>query len=135
MNEELSYIIKNDSRINILGFMQPEELPSIYAKNDIFILPSIHDGWALVINEAMAAEMAIISSQNVGASIEFIQHKDNGYFCDIDPSSIEDAINYYIYSREFIRIQAKKNRKIIKNSLGDCENSAREVFQVLKKLQ
>jgi glycosyltransferase involved in cell wall biosynthesis len=54
-------------RINFLGFQQPAALPTIFAEADIFALPSRHDGWGVVVNEALGAGLPIIVSDRVGA--------------------------------------------------------------------
>ena len=86
-------------------------------------MPSKHDGWALVVNEAMASGMPIISTEKVGAIVEYIQHKENGFICDIDTDSIKDGIEYYLTNSEIIEQQSKKNREIVKKSLGDVKNA------------
>lgn len=123
LKEEVSSLIKDDNRITDLGFIQPHNLPEIYSNNDIFLMPSKHDGWALVINEAMAAGMPIISTNKVGAVAEYIIHKENGFVCDIDTTSINDGIEYYIANTQFVVLHAKKNRDIVKKSLGDVKNA------------
>jgi len=133
LKEQVQRMIQTDKRINILGFVQPKNLPNIYAQNDIFILPSKHDGWALVINEAMAAAMPIISTKHVGAMVEFIKHKDNGYICDIDVKSIMESISFYSTNYEMILKHGKRNRSIIKESLGDSKNIAKEIYRILEE--
>lgn len=38
------------------------------SKNDILILPSIHDGWGAVVNEALQTGMYVICSNTCGAA-------------------------------------------------------------------
>lgn len=123
LQEQVKNLIESDNRIRDIGFVQPKELPRIYAKNDIFLMPSKHDGWALVVNEAMASGMPIISTEKVGAIVEYIQHKENGFICDINIDSIKDGIEYYLTNSEIIEQQSKKNREIVKKSLGDVKNA------------
>ena len=47
-------------------------------QNNILILPSKYDYWGVVIIEAMSRGMALISSDNVGASKEYLKHNFNG---------------------------------------------------------
>jgi glycosyltransferase involved in cell wall biosynthesis len=54
-------------RIHFLGFKQPAVLPAIFATADIFVLPSRHDGWGVVVNEALGSGLPIIVSDRVGA--------------------------------------------------------------------
>jgi len=126
--------IGEDKRIKLLGFIQPENLYKIYQDNDVFVLPSLDDGWALVINEAMAAGMPIIGTDEVGAIEEFIEHKQNGFICGVDVDSIKEGMFYYIENKELINEHGIKNKKIIQNSLADVTNSAPKFKEIIESL-
>jgi glycosyltransferase involved in cell wall biosynthesis len=64
-------------RVQFLGFKQPNALPEIFAAADAFVLPSRHDGWGVVVNEALGAGLPIIVSDRVGAR-ELVKHGCNG---------------------------------------------------------
>jgi glycosyltransferase involved in cell wall biosynthesis len=66
------------SRICYKGFQPPEELPKYFSQSDVFILPSRHDGWGVVINQALGAGLPIISSDSVGAALDLVEHEVNG---------------------------------------------------------
>jgi glycosyltransferase involved in cell wall biosynthesis len=66
------------SRISYEGFQDPDVLDLYFAKADIFVLPSRHDGWGVVVNQAMAAGMPIISTDAVGAGQDLIEPEWNG---------------------------------------------------------
>lgn len=69
------------------GFRQIEELPRFYAHANCFIHPALEEPWGLVINEAMACGLPILSSNNVGASEELIDDGVNGW--KFDPEDTE----------------------------------------------
>jgi glycosyltransferase involved in cell wall biosynthesis len=54
-------------RITFIGFRQPEEIPELFAGCDVFVLPSRHDGWGVVVNEALGAGLSLVVSDRVGA--------------------------------------------------------------------
>ena len=64
------------------GFRQLEELPEIYHRAGAFIHPALEEPWGLVINEAMASGLPILSSRNVGAAEELLSEADNGFLFD-----------------------------------------------------
>jgi glycosyltransferase involved in cell wall biosynthesis len=64
-------------RIQFFGFQQPDAMPEIFAAADIFVLPSRHDGWGVVVNEALGAGLPIIVSDRVGAR-DLVEHGRNG---------------------------------------------------------
>jgi glycosyltransferase involved in cell wall biosynthesis len=69
------------------GFRQVEELPFFYAGAGAFIHPAVSEPWGLVINEAMASGLPILSSGNVGAAEELVQEGVNGF--SFDPDDVE----------------------------------------------
>jgi glycosyltransferase involved in cell wall biosynthesis len=66
------------SKIRYEGFQPPESLPEYFKKSDVFVLPSRHDGWGVVINQALAAGLPIITSNAVGAGLDLVENGING---------------------------------------------------------
>jgi glycosyltransferase involved in cell wall biosynthesis len=77
--ESLRQSIPTDlaNRIHFLGFKQVSEIPAIFATADIFVLPSRHDGWGVVVNEALGSGLPIIVSDRVGAR-DLVENGRNG---------------------------------------------------------
>lgn len=65
-------------RIEYAGFQPPEELPRYFAQADVFILPSRHDGWGVVVNQAIGAGLPVICSAAVGAAHDLVESGVNG---------------------------------------------------------
>ncbi len=80
------YLFQKLNQIGIhfinIGFVQPRKLVLYYAMADIFILPSLEDEWAVVINEAAAAGLPIISSVYAGATTDLVEDYFNGLRID-----------------------------------------------------
>lgn len=75
------------------GFRQIDELPRFYACASAFIHPALCEPWGLVINEAMAAGLPILSSANVGAAETLVHEARNGFCFDpLNVSMMADAI-------------------------------------------
>jgi glycosyltransferase involved in cell wall biosynthesis len=55
-----------------LGFRNQTELPRIYGACDVLVLPSVSEPWGLVVNEAMAAGMVAVVSDQVGAGPDLV---------------------------------------------------------------
>jgi glycosyltransferase involved in cell wall biosynthesis len=70
------------------GFRQIGELPGFYAEAGAFVHPALEEPWGLVINEAMASGLPVLSSRNVGAAEELVVEGKTGYL--FDPSSVEE---------------------------------------------
>jgi glycosyltransferase involved in cell wall biosynthesis len=61
------------------GFVQPEDLPVRFKEAGCLVLPSLFEPWGLVVHEAAAAGLAIISSTAAGAAVHLVQDGHNGY--------------------------------------------------------
>ncbi|HEX8523535.1 MAG TPA: glycosyltransferase family 4 protein [Tepidisphaeraceae bacterium] len=81
-------------RIIWTGFLDDQAVISaLYRLSDALVLPSDFEPWGLVINEAAAAGIAIISSTVVGASNELVRDGVNGrIFPTGDLSALEEAM-------------------------------------------
>ncbi len=66
------------ARIRYEGFQPPEKLPEYYAQADVFVLPSRHDGWGVVVNQALGAGLPIVCSDAVGAAHDLVEPEVNG---------------------------------------------------------
>jgi len=75
------------------GFRQIGELPAFYGSAGAFIHPALSEPWGLVINEAMASGLPILSSDNVGAAEELVIDGETGYLFDpMDQQAISAAM-------------------------------------------
>ena len=63
----------------IRDFMPKREIYRYYQAADLFVLPTREDIWGLVINEAMAQGLPIITTDNCVAGVELIENGVNGY--------------------------------------------------------
>jgi glycosyltransferase involved in cell wall biosynthesis len=66
-------------RVIFTGFLEEQWMVNaIYRASDVLCIPSVYEPWALVVNEAAAAGMAIVSSEVVGAAAELVRDGVNG---------------------------------------------------------
>jgi 1,2-diacylglycerol 3-alpha-glucosyltransferase len=65
-------------RVQLAGFAQREQLATYYALADAFVLPSHSDPWGLVVNEAMACGLPVISTDAAGCTADLVQDNWNG---------------------------------------------------------
>jgi len=73
---------KNVPRVHFAGFQNYTQVPSHYAISDVFVLPSYHDMWGAVINEAMNFSLPIVASRETGAVADLVEHGLNGLLFD-----------------------------------------------------
>jgi glycosyltransferase involved in cell wall biosynthesis len=65
--------------VRLAGFRQKDELPLMYAASDIFVFPTLGDPYGLVVDEAMAAGLPVISTRSAGEINERVRDGENGY--------------------------------------------------------
>jgi glycosyltransferase involved in cell wall biosynthesis len=67
-----------DPDIRFVGFRNQTELPRYFDLCDAFVLPSRHEPWGLVVNEAMNAGRAVVVSDNVGCQRDLVREGETG---------------------------------------------------------
>jgi glycosyltransferase involved in cell wall biosynthesis len=72
------------NRVVFLGHREPHEIPEVFAAAHVFCLPSRHDGWGVVVNEAIGAELPVVVSDAVGAGHDLVRNGINGYLTRTD---------------------------------------------------
>ena len=70
--------------VTMAGFIQPEETPNWFGQSRILLFPCKRDAWGLVVNEAFAAGVAVISSPFPGASRELVENGVSGLILPLE---------------------------------------------------
>lgn len=70
---------KGYKHVYLIGFKPKEIIFNYYRSADIFVLPTREDIWGLVINEAMACGLPVISTDMCLGAVELIEDNVNGY--------------------------------------------------------
>jgi glycosyltransferase involved in cell wall biosynthesis len=66
-------------RVLWTGFLDDQQtVTALYRNCDVLVLPSDYEPWALVVSEAVAAGLAIVCSDVVGAAAELVVPGRNG---------------------------------------------------------
>lgn len=122
------YELKN---IYFEGFKTKEELEKYYKIADIFILPTREDIWGLVINEAMAKGLPIITTDRCNAGIELIENGINGFIVKTNnPNEIKVKIEEIIED-ENLKNNIQKNNlyKINKYTIEEMASVHYKIFK------
>lgn len=95
------YIITryNLSNVKILGFREKFELFEILKCADLLVHPTKSDVWGLVVNEAMANGIPVITTPMCIAGIEMIKNNYNGFVLELNNEYI-DVIQRLINNEE-----------------------------------
>jgi glycosyltransferase involved in cell wall biosynthesis len=103
-----------------LGYIDYKLLPSLYAKADIFVAPSLYENLPLRILEAMSCESAVVAS-NICAIPEAITNGENGML--ISTGNIDELVKVttMLLEDDELRSRLGKNarQKVIENFSWD----------------
>lgn len=105
---------KKLNNVHFVDFQVKEELKKYYKACDIFVFPTRHDVWGLVINEAMANGMPILSTDQCTAALHFIQNGENGYIYKVDDADdYIEKLEMMCSNPEALDRMSKKNISLI----------------------
>lgn len=123
----------NITNVRFIDFMSKEILEKYYKASDIFVLPTREDIWGLVINEAMAKGLPIITTDKCVAGMELVKDKENGYIVPVeDYKAIAEKINLIINNVQLRKKMSKQNIEKIK--LYTIENMAKQHIEIFNKI-
>jgi glycosyltransferase involved in cell wall biosynthesis len=85
----LKHLFSGVPGIQDIGFVQAQQLPGVLAQAACLVLPSVLEPWGVVIQEAVAAGLGVICTDECGAGDVFVQQDVNGF---IVPTGSVDAL-------------------------------------------
>ena len=109
--------------VHFIGFRSKEELKEYYMAADLFVLPTREDIWGLVINEAMAYGLPVVTTDNCIAGLELVKDYENGFIVPVeDERVLANKINK-ILTDDDLRGKMAKN-SLVKIKQYTIENMA-----------
>ena len=98
--------------VHFIGYQNKEQINNYYMMADLFVLPTREDIWGLVINEALAKGLPVISTKYCVAAQELI--KNNGIILDeLNEDNVQNAIDSMIFDDVTLNNYSKNSIKII----------------------
>jgi glycosyltransferase involved in cell wall biosynthesis len=102
------------SRLLMPGFVNQSQLGKFFAAADLFTLPTAHDTWGLVVNEAMQWGLPCIVSDRTGAGRDLIIEGETGStFRHDSVEELSTVLSRYIYDSDLCRRVGEAARKRI----------------------
>lgn len=81
------------SGIRALASVAPAEMPDLYRRFDVLLLPSVREGMSLAVLEAMACGLAIVAS-DIPSSRELVDDGRGGLLCPVgDVQAFADSLD------------------------------------------
>jgi glycosyltransferase involved in cell wall biosynthesis len=132
-NKEIFEAIQSSPfRKNIVqtGYVLREELPALYSQAEVFVYPSLYEGFGLPILEAMACGAPVITSNT--SSMPEVGGEAALYIDPLDHKALLSHLINLTGNREFH--QEKVATSLQQAARFDWANTARKSLQVMEKL-
>ncbi len=122
---------KGWKRVFFVGFIQAGDLPAYFAISDAFIFHTLYDPFGLVLSEAMAAEVPVVSSIHAMATHDLVEDGITGFH--IDPRQAEASAQTLGH---LFDMPAEQRARLVRSAYQrvlpcDSRNSAEKIVQFL----
>lgn len=133
--EEFAKLTKDYGLTNVhyVDFKGKEELKEYYKASNLFVLMTVSDVWGLVVNEAMANGLPVITTDKCVAGLELIKEGENGHIIAVgDDEGLKERVTAFFADE-------KKAEEMSKNALETIrpytiENMAKTHVEVFEKI-
>jgi len=118
--QDLAKSLGVSDRIIFLGFIGEEQKFQYLAVSDAYILSSVHEGFGIVLQEAMQVGLPIIATNN-GGQIDFVKNNKNGFLIKFGDEN--EMVN---------KIEKIYNSKDLKNQFTNYNKQESRIFETEK---
>ena len=116
--------------VHFAGFVHREQLPSYYGLSEALVFPTRSDTWGLVVNEAMACSLPVISSGAAGCAADLVEDYWNGRVLPAgDIHQFAHAMNEVAGDAALRSLMGRRGRdRILRYSPGACAAGIAQAF-------
>ena len=101
--------------MHFTGRLKQQDLPAHFGAADVFVFPSRHDGWGVVVNEACAAGLPVIASRQTGAAHDLVRDGENGFVLDCeDVDGFAGRMQFFLGRPELVRQFGQRSRELVR---------------------
>ncbi len=130
--EKVEQVIKeSDKKNNIItpGWVEEEDIPFLMNAAEVFVFPSLYEGFGIPVLEAMACGTPVVASK--GNSLEEVGGDACVYVDPQDIGGIEQGISGFLKDKEFCNEKVGSGKEQIKRF--SWVNCAEKTFSVLSR--
>lgn len=99
--------------VRFLGAIEYEDIAHHYAAADVFLIPTLEDNWSLVVPEAMACGLPVLSSRFNGCWPELVHAGVNGFTFDPNnPEELAARIRYFLFDPTTVGPMGEASKRI-----------------------
>jgi glycosyltransferase involved in cell wall biosynthesis len=106
-----------DSSVRLRGFLSLPELTACYRESDVFVFPSVNEGLAQVLLEAMSSGLPLVASDHSGADDLITEGKEGFIVPARDVDRLAEAISWCYQHREETRAMGRAARAKVESQL------------------
>lgn len=119
------------SKINLIGFVEDEDLASLYKLSECFIFPSTHEGFGLPALEAMSCGVATLGANQ--SSVSEIIENPNALFNPYDINNISNLILKVLNNEDFKKVLISSGLERAKKY--NWNESAIKLLEIINKIE
>lgn len=117
-------------RVHFLDFVSETEKFQYLQNSDVYVLSSLHEGFGIVLQEAMSVGLPIISTNN-GGQVDFIKDGENGFLVDVgDVKATVECINKILLNESIFTSFKETNKNTIEKYADDA--IAKQYMEVVR---
>ena len=107
-------------RVAFIGYVQQADLAEHLAAADIFVFPPVQEVWGIVVNEALATGLFVLSSTLAGVTEDLVDPAISGLPIEPrDPASIERALTAVLSDPDAIRARRDERSRWVMRYSAD----------------
>jgi glycosyltransferase involved in cell wall biosynthesis len=115
-----------EDSVEFLGFVPDEDLPDLYASGSVFCMPSVYEGFGMVMLEAMASSMPVVAFRTGGVP-EVVEDGVTGYQADAE--TLGDRLARVLEDPKGAAEMGRKGRRSVEDNFT-VENMAKRTMAV-----
>lgn len=116
--------------VALLGYVDSTDLPALYNAADIFVYPSLYEGFGLPVMEAMACGTPVVTS--LGCCLEEIAEGAAMLVDPLDELSIANAMKQVLAAPELCKQLGRAG--LARSARFSFRNAARETIEVYERI-
>ena len=118
------------SQLDVLPFVARKDMPALYTRHDIFVFPSLFEGLPIVLLEAMATGMPVVTTETCGM-MDIVENNYNGVLVKpADTDAFVAATERLIHSAELrARLGRAARESIKRHTWGHVAEQLEGVFE------
>lgn len=126
------HIMDCDFKLNYLGNIQENLLPSLYSAADVMVVPSLQENLSNAIMESLACGTPVIAFA-IGGNEDLIDHKLNGYLAEpFSSADLAEGISWILNSADPEVLAQNAREKVLR--CFDSKVVAKQYIELYKSV-